>query len=131
MMTFNNCNSKALCTSKIEDIYLPQWFSLCLIMYVMYNVVLQRYVQPAGCPVEGFVRSSLGFCCSKCILYTDNLFLFWYFWISHLWCRWSTVPLLWSAVSKVVGSGDFRSGWLHISIHGTNFLLLFSKLSKL
>jgi len=28
-------------------------------------------------PVEGFVRLSLGFCCSKTILHTDNLSLFW------------------------------------------------------
>ena len=28
-------------------------------------------------PVKGFVQSSLGFHCSKSILYTDNLSLFW------------------------------------------------------
>jgi len=32
----------------------------------------------AAChPVQGFVRPSLRFRCSKCILHTDNLSLFW------------------------------------------------------
>jgi len=31
----------------------------------------------ACCPVEGFGRPSLGFCCSKSSLHTDNLSLFW------------------------------------------------------
>jgi len=32
----------------------------------------------AACgPVEGFMRPSLGFCCSKSTLYTDNLSFFW------------------------------------------------------
>jgi len=44
-------------------------------------------------PVEGFVRFSLGFRCSKSILYSDNLSSFWYSWILHFWCRWFSVPL--------------------------------------
>jgi len=33
--------------------------------------------QPACSPVEGFVRPSLGVCCSKSIIHTHNLSLFW------------------------------------------------------
>jgi len=44
-------------------------------------------------PVNGFVRPSLGFRCSKSILRTDNLSLLWYPWSWHFWCRWSSVPL--------------------------------------
>jgi len=61
---------------------------------------LQRQTRPAmsnpraACgPLEGFVRPSLGCRCSKSILYSDNLFLFWWSWISHFWCRWSWAPL--------------------------------------
>jgi len=32
--------------------------------------------RPACCPIEGFVRPSLGFRCSKNILHPDNLSLF-------------------------------------------------------
>jgi len=32
-----------------------------------------RGMRVACCPVEGFVRPSLGFRCSKSILHTDNL----------------------------------------------------------
>jgi len=39
---------------------------------------------PGWCPVEGFVRPSFGFCCSRSVLYTDNLSLFWQPWIWHL-----------------------------------------------
>jgi len=39
------------------------------------------------------VRASLGFRCSKRILHTDNLSLFWWSWIWHFWCRWTSVPL--------------------------------------
>jgi len=44
--------------------------------------------QPAG-----RMRPSLDFCCSKCILYTDNLSLFWQSWIWHFWCSWFSMPL--------------------------------------
>ena len=60
-----------------------------------------RLVQPcpirspgAACgTIESFVRPSLGFCCSKSILYTDNLSLFWLSWLWRFWCRWSSVPV--------------------------------------
>jgi len=35
------------------------------------------------CPVEGFVRPGLAFCCSWSILCIDNLFLFWQSWVWH------------------------------------------------
>jgi len=42
----------------------------------------------AACgPGECFVRPSLGFCCSRSILHTDNFSLFWQPWIWHFWCR--------------------------------------------
>jgi len=44
-------------------------------------------------PVEGFVRPSLGFHCSKSTLDTDSLSFFWQSWIWHFWFRWSSVPL--------------------------------------
>jgi len=40
-------------------------------------LVYTSYVQPAVPPVKGFVRPSWRFCCSKSILHTDNLSLFW------------------------------------------------------
>ena len=47
---------------------------------------------PTRGPVEGFVRSRLGFRCSKSILHTDNLSLFFLSWTWHFWCKWSSVP---------------------------------------
>jgi len=48
----------------------------------------------AACsPGDGFVQPSLGFRCSKRILHTDNLSLFWQSCIWNFWCRWSSVPL--------------------------------------
>jgi len=44
----------------------------------------------AACgPVEGFVGTGLGFCCSTSSLHTDNLPLFWQSWTWHFWCRLS------------------------------------------
>ena len=48
---------------------------------------------PTRGPVEGFVRPSSGVRCSKSVLHTDNLSLFWVSWIWHFCCRWSLVPL--------------------------------------
>ena len=44
-------------------------------------------------PVKGFMRPSLGFRCSKSILHTDNLSVFWLSKIWHFCCRWSSVLL--------------------------------------
>jgi len=38
-----------------------------------------RQLCPTRGPVEGFVRPSLGFGCSKIILHTDNLSILWLF----------------------------------------------------
>jgi len=43
-----------------------------------YSKATMSNAGPSGrMPGEGFVRSSLGFRCSKSILHTDNLSLFW------------------------------------------------------
>jgi len=54
--------------------------------YFLFCVCLEQLCPTRGpraaCgPVEGFVRPSLSFCCSKSILCTDNLSLFWQFWV--------------------------------------------------
>jgi len=53
--------------------------------------IKDSYVQPAA--QSKTMRPSLSFRCSKSILYTDNLSLYWQSWIWYFWCRWSSALL--------------------------------------
>jgi len=65
-------NGHHVCQSRVKGCWGPQ-----KIQMGPFNISKQLgQLCPSRGPVEGFVRPSLGFRCSKRILYTDNLSLF-------------------------------------------------------